>query len=302
MIQVEQLSKQYGNFTAVNNITFSVDPGLCFGILGPNGAGKTTTIQILTCLSEPTSGSVTILGEKSSLSNRIIKQQIGVVHQNENLDTDFNTYQNLIVHGRYYLMKKKEIINRANYLIETFDLKMQKEVPVQALSGGMKRRLQIAKALINNPQVVFLDEPTTGLDPHARIQVWELIKLLKEEKKTIIISSHYMDEIERLCDQVILMQNGKILENGNPKELIQNKLGNTILEVQLTKESDSMFTYLTKNNISFEKYGSKIHIYNHDLNTTYLNLSQLINPKYLYLRPSNLEDYYLSVSKVENEY
>ncbi len=302
MIEVDGLTKKFGAFTAVDQISFSVSQGQCFGLLGQNGAGKTTTIQILTCLSEPTSGSAKIFGETASLKNRNIKAQIGVVHQNETLDTDFSTYKNLLVHGSYFLINKQKLTSRADYLIDCFDLKDQKDLPIHALSGGMKRRLQLAKSLINDPKIIFLDEPTTGLDPHARIQLWELIKSLKNQNKTIIISSHYMDEIERLCDQVLLMQRGEILENGIPKELIQNRLGKNLLEVQLAQNSEATINYLKDKNILFEKHGSKLHIFNNELNEIYMNLAHFVDTKDLFLRPCNLEDYYLSVSKGQNEY
>jgi lipooligosaccharide transport system ATP-binding protein len=226
IVIARNLSKYYGNLKAVDGIDFEILKGECFGFLGPNGAGKTTVMRMIYCFIPPSSGELKVFGIDISERPSFIKSRIGVMPQEDNLDPDLSVLENLIVYARYFDISKKESLNLATELLEFVELKEKAKVNIRNLSGGMKRRLILARALINNPHLLILDEPTTGLDPHTRHSVWEKLNYLKSNNVTLIITTHYMEEAEKLCDRVAIMDSGKIVSIDTPENLINIHGGN----------------------------------------------------------------------------
>jgi lipooligosaccharide transport system ATP-binding protein len=231
LINAENLTKKYDNLLAVDNINFQVTKAQCFGFLGPNGAGKTTTIKMIHCVSPVTSGKLTVAGLNVSENPREIKRMLGVAPQENNLDPDFTVLHNLLVYARYFDIPKPEAQKRSEELLKFFQLEEKRDVIIDQLSTGMKRRLILARALINEPQILLLDEPTTGLDPQARHLIWDKIRNLRKQGVTIILTTHYMDEAAELCDHTFIMDRGKIIEQGKPTDLIKKHIGEEVLEV-----------------------------------------------------------------------
>jgi lipooligosaccharide transport system ATP-binding protein len=211
------LKKSYDGFEAVKGVEFEVKRGECFGFLGPNGAGKTTTMKMIYGAVIPTSGELDVAGLDVRRSEREIKRRIGVVPQENNLDDELKVKENLLVYGRYYDLPRKLALQRADELLDFVQLTEKADSQVEQLSGGMKRRLLIARALINDPEIVVLDEPTTGLDPQARHLVWDRLRALTSEGKTLVLTTHYMEEAARLCDRLVIMEGGLIIAEGSPK-------------------------------------------------------------------------------------
>ncbi|MEW6086719.1 MAG: ABC transporter ATP-binding protein [bacterium] len=226
IVEIKSLAKYYGSLKAVDNIGLEIIKGECFGFLGPNGAGKTTTMGIIYCFMPPTSGNVNVFGLDVMKNPGEIKSRIGVMPQDDNLDPDLSVLENLIVYARYFDILKKDSLKKADELLGFIDLKDRKDTNINELSGGMKRRLLLARALINNPEMLILDEPTTGLDPYSRRYVWEKLEHLKSNNTTIILTTHYMEEAMRLCDRVAIMSEGKILAVDSPSKLIEKHGGN----------------------------------------------------------------------------
>jgi lipooligosaccharide transport system ATP-binding protein len=231
IIRAKDLQKKFGSFLAVDGISFHLVPGECIGLLGPNGAGKTSTIRMVYGFSPMSSGSLEIFGLDINTKWRKIKSKIGVCQQENNLDPDLSVLQNLQVFARYFNIPRKEARDRALQLLKFIALENRKDDKVTSLSGGMMRRLVLARALINNPQLLVLDEPTTGLDPQARHQVWERLELLQANGLSILLTTHYMDEAARLCERLIIMDNGKILVEGKPADLIRDYAGDHVVEI-----------------------------------------------------------------------
>ncbi len=233
MVVVTDLKKRYGHFDAVKGVSFSIENGEFFGFLGPNGAGKTTVMRMISCFLTPTSGSIKVLGLEVTEHPSEVKSRVGVVAQDNNLDPDFSVMENLTVYATYYGIKRKVARERAQELLEFVDLADRKKDRIQSLSGGMSRRLQIARSLINSPELLILDEPTTGLDPHSRRALWEKLRTLREKTHvTVLISTHYMEEAEKLCDRVAIMDQGHIVTVDSPKNLTA-KHGGTLEDVYL---------------------------------------------------------------------
>ncbi len=230
------LRKTYGDFQAVRGVDFQVRRGECFGLLGPNGAGKTTTMKMIYGAAIPTSGDLEVTGLEVKRYERDVKRRIGVVTQENNLDEDLKVKENLLVYGRYFDLPKKIVTQRAEELLEFVQLSEKSEAMVDQLSGGMKRRLLIARALINDPDLVVLDEPTTGLDPQARHLVWDKLRELASEGKTLILTTHYMDEAAQLCDRLCIMEGGRIISEGAPRDLISEHVSSEVLELRTTPE------------------------------------------------------------------
>ncbi len=223
----KSLTKYYKNLKALDSVTFSIRIGECFGFLGANGAGKTTLMSMIYGFILPTSGEIEVLGKKLQKSNLPeIKSKIGVVPQDNNLDPDLSVLENLLVYARYFDINKREALKRANSLLETINFLEWSNVNVKKLSGGMKRKLIFIRGLINEPDLLILDEPTTGLDPRSRKQIWDLIESMKHSGKTIILTSHYMEEAEKLCDKIAMMNKGKILLIDTPENLSMKFSGN----------------------------------------------------------------------------
>ncbi|HEX7674733.1 MAG TPA: ABC transporter ATP-binding protein [Bdellovibrio sp.] len=229
-IEIKDLTKKYEDKIAVDGINLEIYKGECFGLLGPNGAGKTTTMKMMYCSALVTSGELYVLGLNVKKNYREIKSRIGVVPQDDGLDPDFTVLENLLVYASYHNIPMAEADLRAQALLRLMKLEEYQDRSVETLSGGMKRRLAIARGLINSPEVIFLDEPTTGLDPQARIWIWDFFKHLKSEKSTLILTTHYMEEAEQMCDRVAIIDNGKILTIGKPKDLIRELIGKEVVE------------------------------------------------------------------------
>ncbi|MGE3961269.1 MAG: ABC transporter ATP-binding protein [Dehalococcoidia bacterium] len=236
IIQARALTRRYGDFFAVAGIDFDVAEGEFFGLLGPNGAGKTSTIKMIACVQDVTSGLLEVAGLDVRTNDRAVKSLVGVVPQDDNLDQDLTVRQNLEVYARYFGIPKRAASQRIDEGLALMQLEDKAAEPIHALSGGMKRRLVIARALVNEPRLLILDEPTTGLDPQARHLVWRKLRLLRERGTTILLTTHYMDEAEQLCDRLIIMDNGKALSEGRPRDLIREHAGREVLELHLPPE------------------------------------------------------------------
>ncbi len=224
------LRKQFGDFTAVDGIDLDIPAGVCFGLLGPNGAGKTTTIRMMQGVSPLSAGSLQVLGMDVVSQTKAVKARLGVVPQEDNLDPDFTVRDNLLIYARFFGIDAARAAARADELLAFLNLTDKADGRIDELSGGMKRRLIVARALINDPDLLVLDEPTTGLDPQARHSLWETIRRLRRQGKTILLTTHYMDEAEMLCDELVIIDQGRIHEQGRPKELIAKHCGKEAAE------------------------------------------------------------------------
>jgi lipooligosaccharide transport system ATP-binding protein len=231
MLKVESLRKRYGELEVVRGVSFGVRPGECFGLLGPNGAGKTTTLRCCLGLTEADAGTIELAGLSVPSHAREARARVGVVPQFDNLDPDFSVAENLVVFGRYFGLSKRYCESRVPMLLEFAGLSDKGNAKIESLSGGMKRRLTLACALVNDPQVLFLDEPTTGLDPQARHLVWDRLKTLLNEGRTIILTTHFMDEAQRLCNRVAIMDNGALITENSPHALIEREIEPVVVEV-----------------------------------------------------------------------
>lgn len=233
IIRAERLTKRYNDLAAVDGIDFQIRQGECFGFLGPNGAGKTSTMKMISCVSPVTSGKLEVLDMDVRRRPRDVKRALGVVSQADSLDPDLTVIQNLLSFGRYFNLNRVVSMERALEGLELFQLHEKAFDMPDQLSGGMRRRLLIARALMNEPRILVLDEPTTGLDPQARLLVWDKLSLLKARGITMLLTTHYMDEAAYLCDRLVVMDRGKILSAGSPDELIMSQVGDTVLEVRV---------------------------------------------------------------------
>jgi lipooligosaccharide transport system ATP-binding protein len=231
VIEASGLTKRYGNLVAVDGIDFAIHPGECYGFLGPNGAGKTTTVKMIHCFAPVTSGNLKVFGMEVGRHPREIKARIGVCQQEDNLDPDFSVHKNLLVFARYFGIPAQEAAPRVKDLLDFMGLWERRNDGIRELSGGLKRRLVIARALVNDPELLILDEPTTGLDPQSRHQVWDRVRTLRKQGKTILLTTHYMDEAQTLCDRLVIMDHGKILVEGAPTELVHRRVGREVVEV-----------------------------------------------------------------------
>jgi len=232
MIRARGLVKRFGEFTAVDGIDFDLHRGESFGFLGPNGAGKSSTMRMIGCVSPPSGGELSILGLDPVADGAVIRARLGVVPQEDTLDLELTVRENLLVYGRYFGLSRETIRERTAHLLDFVQLSDRAEDQVEPLSGGMKRRLTIARSLINEPEILLLDEPTTGLDPQARHAVWDRLFRLKQQGVTLILTTHYMDEAEQLCDRLVVMDRGKIAAEGSPRELIERYSTPEVLELR----------------------------------------------------------------------
>jgi lipooligosaccharide transport system ATP-binding protein len=295
VIEAKGLTKKFDDFTAVDHIDFKVYKGECVGFLGPNGAGKTTTVRMIYCFLPPTSGELTVAGLSVKRQCREIKGMVGVAPQEDNLDPDFTVIKNLTVYARYFDISKDEALKRADEQLKFFQLEEKREVPIMALSTGMKRRLIFARALLNQPQILLLDEPTTGLDPQARHLVWDEVRHLKKKQVTIILTTHYMDEAEVLCDRILIIDKGKIIENGKPSELVKKHIGEDVLELDY---NEKMLPNLQESfpDARIEKLSDRMQIFTdkpHGLFEGFLKEHPLQN---VTIRKANLEDVFLKLT------
>lgn len=294
VIEVRNLKKYFGTFTAVDDISFTVDKGVCFGILGPNGAGKTSTIKMIYGFSPISSGDILVFGLEIKKQYRLIKSRIGVCQQDNTLDPDLTVMQNFEVFARYFNLDKKTAIDRASSLLSFFALEQRQNARATELSGGMVRRLVIARALINKPELIILDEPTTGLDPQSRHQVWERLEDLKKEGMTILLTTHYMDEAARLCDDLVIMDNGKILAQGSPQSLISEYTGENIIEI--AEPENDLRAFAREKNARQEDLGHRLIIYTETGHELYREICGRFSSKSCLLRSATLEDVFLKLT------
>lgn len=289
-IEAQNLTKDFGNFRAVDSISFKVERGETFAILGENGAGKSTTMRMIACRSPLTGGQLLVEGLEVAKNERQIRSIIGVVPQENNLDPDLNVRENLLVYSRYYRLSIPEAEKRTDELIEFINLKHKEKAKVDHLSGGMKRRLIIARSLIHRPKILLLDEPTTGLDPHVRQEIWEKLEELRRfDNLTILLSTHYMDEAEKLAQRLVLMSKGKIVVEGVPHQIIEERVKKYALEI---REAGNIDIKRVKKEIIGQKRGT-IHLYFADSPEELSGLMKFYENHPLLLRPSNLEDVFL---------
>ncbi|HEX2784780.1 MAG TPA: ATP-binding cassette domain-containing protein [Ilumatobacteraceae bacterium] len=238
LVSARGLVKRYGDFVAVDDIDFDVERGEAFGFLGPNGAGKSTTMRMIGCVSPPSAGTLQLFGMEAATQGRQIRARLGVVPQLDTLDTELSVMENLVVYGRYFDIPRAECRRRAKELLEFVQLSDRADSVVDNLSGGMKRRLSITRSLINEPDLLLLDEPTTGLDPQARHVLWDRLYRLKHDGVTLIITTHYMDEAEQLCDRLVVMDGGRIVASGSPRSLIEEHSSREVLELRFTLDGE----------------------------------------------------------------
>ncbi len=288
VIQARKLEKTYGDFKAVRGLDFTVPQGRCFGLLGPNGAGKTTTMRMIMGLTSVSGGGLSIFGKPVDAVGRADRARIGLVPQEDNLDPDLTVRQNLEVYGSYFHLPSKIIAERVPKLLAFMELTEKVDQSVMALSGGMKRRLVIARALLSDPDLVILDEPTTGLDPQARVLIWKQLQALKKDGKTLLLTTHYMDEAERLCDHIVIIDGGEILAEGTPGELIRQHVRGHVFDVQ--KPAGER---LAGGPFESEDIGDSVLFYVEHA----ADLQKQLPPEAVYLhRPANLEDVFLRLT------
>jgi len=295
LIQAQGLTKKFGDFTAVDHIDFEVYKAECVGFLGPNGAGKTTTVRMIYCFLPLTRGELSVAGMNVSTQSREIKGLVGVAPQEDNLDPDFTVMKNLLVYARYFDLSKEEAARRATEQLQFFQLQEKQNVQIVELSTGMKRRLIVARALLNEPQILLLDEPTTGLDPQARHLVWDEIRTLRKNGVTIIITTHYMDEAAELCDRIFIMDNGKIIEKGKPAELVKKHVGDDVLEF----DTDEMLVESLKAELPdavFETFGERVRVFTSQTHGVFERFLEKHPATNVTIRNANLEDVFLKLT------
>jgi len=291
-LSARALRKSYGELEVVSGVDLAVAPGECFGLLGPNGAGKTTTLKLCLGLIEPDGGEIELLGEPVPRRAREARRNVGVVPQFDNLDPDFTVEENLVVYARYFGIAKPEIRERISALLEFAGLAGRGDSKITTLSGGMKRRLTLARALVNDPQLVFMDEPTTGLDPQARHLIWERLRRLTQEGKTLVLTTHFMEEAERLCHRLAIMDRGRIIAEGSPRALIAEHIEPQVLEVH----GPGYETWMQRAKglaPRVERVGDTVYCYGEDVEPVLKSISGELS--YLH-RPASLEDVFLKLT------
>ena len=295
VIEAEHLRKTFGEIVAVDDLSFSVNRGECFGILGPNGAGKTSTIRMVYAFSPPSGGTLHVLGLDITRQARAVKSRIGVCQQENNIDPDLNVLQNLEVFARYFNIPSAEATRRSQELLRFMALDHRENARAVDLSGGMIRRLVMARALLNRPELLILDEPTTGLDPQSRHQVWERLEELRADGLTILLTTHYMDEASRLCDRLIIMDRGRLLVEGKPAELIRLHVGRHVIEV--VDPVEELPAFLRERGIPFENIGHRLIVDVEDGASLYREIEErFCRSGACIMRMATLEDVFLRLT------
>jgi lipooligosaccharide transport system ATP-binding protein len=288
------LTKNFDECPAVDHIDFSLARQECLGFLGPNGAGKTTTVRMASCFTEPSAGLLTVLGADVRVAPRLIKARLGVCPQENNLDPDLKVFDNLRVYARYFDRVGPAADQRALDLLHFVGLYGRRMSAIDELSGGMKRRLVMARALLNEPELLLLDEPTTGLDPQARHQIWEMVTRLKRQGTTVLLTTHYMDEAEHLCDRVVIMDHGKILMEGAPRDLIRRHIGANVIEV--ASQDPGLEIFLKGSGFVFEKSATHYFVYVKNGQEEFRAIAAQLGEGACVLRMANLEDVFLKAT------
>jgi lipooligosaccharide transport system ATP-binding protein len=297
LIHARGLTKRFGALTAVDGIDFDVRKGEAFGFLGPNGAGKSSTMRMIGCVSPITAGTLRVLGLDPGSDGPAIRGRLGVVPQLDTLDLELTVRENLIINGRYFGLSRKELRVRTDELLEFVQLSERANDPVEPLSGGMKRRLTIARSLVNDPDVLLLDEPTTGLDPQARHVVWDRLFRLKQQGVTLVLTTHYMDEAEQLCDRLVIMHQGTIAEEGSPVELIRRLSTREVVELRFPGEAPAVDPGVFDGQAArVEVLPDRILLYTDDGDALAPVAHERLQPQSVLVRRSTLEDVFLRLT------
>lgn len=295
-IEMKGIIKRYDDKAVIRSLNLQVFQGECFGLLGPNGAGKSTLMKMINCISPVTDGEMFILGLNARSHPKEIKKRLGVVPQEDGLDFDLNVQENISIYGHYYGYDKKSLNQRTLDLLRLVRLEEYADREVSELSGGMKRRLAIARGMIHRPELMILDEPTTGLDPQARLLIWDLLKKLRSEMSTIVISTHYMEEAQQLCDRVAIMDQGRILALGSPKELIQTHIGREVVEFE-TEPMDLNYYLgrLKERKLTFQVISNVVCVYLQADQSSSMVLEAVASPR-ITVRTPTLNDVFLKLA------
>jgi lipooligosaccharide transport system ATP-binding protein len=293
VIVAEDLVKKFDGFTAVDGVSFTIEEGEMFGFLGPNGAGKTTAMRMIQCVSPKTSGKLEVLGMDVNTHHREIKKVLGVVPQENNLDPDFSVYENLLVYSRYFDIPRPQARQMIDKLLDFVQLQEKRDIMIEELSGGMKRRLILARALINGPRIMILDEPTVGLDPQARHLIWDKLRSLRSKKVTILLTTHYLDEAAQLCDRLVIMDYGKILLEGSPDEIVREQIGTDIVETEINL---NVIACLDKRSTKYEVMEDIIQVYTSKPQEITSHLLKECKLGKITARSATLEDVFLKLT------
>ena len=303
LVECRNVSKRFGERLAVRELDLDVPPGLCFGLLGPNGAGKTTTLKMIYGVTRPSAGSVHVFGLDVAREPRKVRRRLGVTLQENALIEVLSSVENLRVFGRYHRLPEEEIRRRTEELLDFLDLRSHAELPVRALSGGFQRRLSIALSLMNRPELLVLDEPTTGLDPAVRLSLWERVRELRARGTTVLLTTHYMDEAERLCDRLAILADGRVVAEGAPGELIRERLAPEALELELAAEREASLL-ADLQDLRRVRTGRRLILYTADaaaLLETLRGRGNGIDHHGVVVRPANLEDVFLALTGTQLE-
>jgi len=299
LVEGRRLTKRFGSFVAVDAVDFRVERGQSFGFLGPNGAGKTSTMRMIACVSTPSDGELRVFGLDPAAGGREIRSRLGVVPQEDTLDLELTVVDNVIIYGRYFGLPRRVCRERAERLLEFVQLDGRRAARVEELSGGMKRRLTVARALISEPELLLLDEPTTGLDPQARHLVWDRLYQLKRRGVSLVLTTHYMDEAEQLCDRVVIMDRGRFAAEGSPRDLIATHSTRDVVELRFEDDTAraSALAELTAAEARIEPLADRVLVYADDGEASAEWLARRdIHPDSLLVRRSTLEDVFLAVT------
>ena len=299
LVHARGLVKRFGDLVAVDGIDFDVSKGEAFGFLGPNGAGKTSTMRMVGCVSPPSGGLLNILGLDPVKDGAAIRARLGVVPQQDTLDMELTVRENIVIYGRYFGLGRGELRGRSDELLEFVQLTDRADSRVEPLSGGMKRRLTIARSLVNNPDMLLLDEPTTGLDPQARHTVWDRLFRLKQRGVTLILTTHYMDEAEQLCDRLVVMDKAKIVAEGSPRELINRYSTREVVELRFAADQDPAQIAARMDGLArrLEALPDRLLLYTDDGDATATRIHDLgLHPDSVLVRRSTLEDVFLHLT------
>lgn len=298
IVEVSGVSKRFGARLAVDDLTLDVPQGVCFGLLGPNGAGKTTTLRMIYGVARPTRGHVRVFGMDVSRNVRAVRQRLGVTLQHNVLVEPLSPRENLMVFGRYHLLGEAELAQRVEELLDFMELRSHADAPVSTLSGGYQRRLAVALSLVNRPDLLILDEPTTGLDPGVRLALWSRVRELRRNGATILLTTHYMDEAQRLCDHVAIMSDGKVIAQGAPQDLILRYLARETVEIEATPEEEYALLRQFDEVPQLYRAGNRTMIYLDQPERFLDRVRDLDRPDWrtVIVRPTNLEDVFLTLT------
>jgi len=303
IVELHEVTKRFGEREAVSAVDLTVSQGECFGLLGPNGAGKTTTLRMVYGVARPSAGSIRVFGIDIAKEPRSVRARLGVTLQENVLIDALSSEENLRIFGRYHLLSEEEISQRIDWLLDFLELRSHAQMPVATLSGGFKRRLAIGMSLMNDPELLILDEPTTGLDPAVRLALWSRVRSLRERGTTVLLTTHYMDEAERLCDRVAIMSEGRIVVEGVPKALIEERLGREAVELDCKPSEESGLLEGLHGSFRHLRSGDRLMLYADDVTPVVerVHAADGGDRRSLILRPANLEDVFLSFTGTQLE-